>query len=129
MSTTTTNTNNTNNIKQTDDSSDASAAKILMKAGGETCKITGFALSSTATLYSMKYLSSFGTGLIEYIPKIFEKGPGNFRENVVNKNNISLWAVFGTVSILVGGIVIRKIGNTLSKESTINKMEHFLYKK
>lgn len=106
----------------------ASSARILMQAGGETCKVTGLSLSTVSTLYAMKYLTTAGTSLVEYLPHLFN--PDNhipFREHMSASNTAGWYAVGMTCGILLSGVVIRKIGTFASSDSTINGMERFLY--
>ena len=107
----------------------ASSARILMKAGGETCKVTGLSLSTVCTLYAMRYLAIAGTSLIEYLPYLFNPDTSvSFRTHMAEKNTSGWYAVGMTVAILVVGILIRKIGTFASSETTIRGMEKFLYK-
>jgi hypothetical protein len=106
----------------------ASSARILMQAGGETCKVTGLSLSTVSTLYAMKYLTIAGTSLVEYLPHLFN--PDNnvtFREHMSVGNTAGWYAVAMTCGILLSGVVIRKIGTFASSDSTITGMERFLY--
>lgn len=108
----------------------ASSARILMQAGGETCKVTGLSLSTVSTLYAMKYLTTAGTSLVEYLPHLFKPdNPISFRDHMSECNTAGWYAVGVTCSILLLGVGIRKIGTFLSSSSTISKMEFFLYRK
>ena len=107
----------------------SSSARILMKAGGETCKATGLALSTTSTLYSMKYLTTAGCSLIEYLPHLFNPDSTiNFMAHMAQTNRASWTAVLATILILVAGVVIRKTGTVLTDDKVINRMENFLYR-
>lgn len=109
-------------------SSNSSAARILMASAGETCKVTGFAVSGTSTLYATKYLATAGTSLIEYLPYVFsstvKKG---FRAHMIEKNEASIFALGATAIILAGGIILRKFGSILSNDNNIRRVERFLY--
>lgn len=95
---------------------------------GETCKVTGFAVSATATLYATKYLATTGTSLIEYLPHLFSiTATKGFIEHMREKNEASIFALGATVLILAGGIVIRKVGAVLTSDENIEGVEGFLY--
>ena len=104
--------------------SNVSSARILMKAGGEVCKLTGLALSTTSTLYAVKYLTNFGTNMIEYLPHLLT-GQDAATTLVVNMPNLR--AVGATVGILTGGVIVRKVGTWISDDVTITRFEKFLY--
>ena len=106
----------------------SSTASILMQASGQTFKVTGLTLSTSSTLYTMKYLTTAGCSLLEYLPHLFNSDDTvGFRQHMAEKNSLSWWAVGSAVLILGGGILIRKVGTTLSDPGTIRGMERFLY--
>lgn len=109
-------------------SDNSTSARILMKAGGETFKVTGLTLSTASTLYVLKYLTSAGCGLVEYLPHIFNQNSEvSFVQHMKSTNSATWYAVFMTSVILVGGVLIRKVGSTLSDERSITSVERFLY--
>lgn len=59
-----------------------------MASAGETCKVTGFAVSGTSTLYATKDLATAGTSLIEYLPYVFFSSTDKkeFRVHMIEKN-------------------------------------------
>ena len=106
----------------------STSASILMKSAGEASKITGLALSTTSVLYITKFLSTAGTGTIEYLPHLFNPNSTvKFYDHMVASNNAGWWAIAYTVVILGVGVVVRKIGTLLSDEQSINAVERFLY--
>lgn len=106
----------------------SSSARILMKSSGETCKITGLALSTVSTLYGMKYLTTAGTSLIEFLPHLFNQNTGvSFVMHMAQHNSASWYAVVATIGILLSGIVIRKVGTLLSDNNNIKQVEYFMY--
>lgn len=103
---------------------------MLMKAGGETCKVTGLSISTVSTLYGMKYLTTAGCGLIEYLPFLFSANRSvSFFEHMNTKQNAQWSAVLATALFLFGGVLLRKTGTYLSDGTTITKVENFLYKR
>ncbi len=107
-------------------SSDTSAARTLMSAGGESGKITGLALSSVGTLYAMRYLTTAGTCIIEYMPQLL--GPQEKSLSFLQHMNVSPTALLATGAVLVTGIVIRRVGTWLSDPQTIASLEKVLYR-
>jgi hypothetical protein len=106
----------------------ATSARMLMKAAGETAAVTGLTLSTASTLYALKYLTSAGCSLVEYLPFIFNQNATmSFKEHMSNTTAASWYAVFQTIIILICGVVVRKIGTTLTDESTIQGVEKFMY--
>lgn len=109
-------------------SDNSTSARILMKAGGETFKVTGLTLSTSSTLYVLKYLTCAGCGLVEYLPHIFNPTTEvSFVHHMKSRNNATWYAVGMTSLILIGGVLIRKIGTILSDEKFISNVEKFLY--
>lgn len=109
-------------------SDNSTSARILMKAGGETFKVTGLTLSTSSTLYVLKYLTYAGCGLVEYLPHIFNPNSEvSFVQHMKSTNNATWYAVDITSLILVGGVLIRKVGTVLSDEKSISNVERFLY--
>ena len=107
----------------------STSARILMKASGETCKVTGLTLSTASTLYALKYMTSAGCSMVEYLPHIFNpNSPLEFKSHMSQTNSASWYAVGMTCLILVGGVLIRKVGTVLTDEYSINRIEQFLYK-
>ena len=51
----------------------------------------------------------------------------SFVQHMKSTNSATWYAVFMTSVILVGGVLIRKIGTTLSDEKSIANMERILY--
>lgn len=111
------------------DSGNSSTARILMKAGGETGKVTGLTLSTASTMYIMKYLLTAGCATIEYLPHIFNpESTVGVADHYSSHMNSSWRAVFLTGVVLLGGVVVRKMGTVLSDEGSIERMERFLYR-
>jgi hypothetical protein len=101
-----------------------------MGAVGQTCKVTGFALSGISTLYLTNTLTSLGIGLLEYLPVMMSAGKFQLEsfQGQMKTRNIVGWRSAGWLSgVLVTGIALRKIGTVVSDDSSINWTENFLY--
>ena len=107
----------------------STSARLLMKAGGETCKVTGLTISTASILYAMKYLTSAGCSVVEYLPHLFNPTTTkSFVEHMGSQNNATWTAVFSTLVLLTSGIVVRKVGTMLSDDIVIARVERFLYR-
>lgn len=119
-----------NNQEQGLVTTNATTASVLMQASGQTFRVTGLTLSTSSTLYMMKYLTTAGCSLLEYLPHLFNDNDSvTFKSHMAEKNTMSWTAVGSSVAILTGGIVIRKIGSMLSNPMNVARMERFLYGK
>lgn len=123
--------NNNNDNNNDIAASSGTTASMLMQAGGQVCKVTGLTLSTTSTLYVMKYMTTAGCSLVEYLPVLFSADPNKsgFIDHMRTQNEASVLAVGGSVCVLLGGVVLRKLGTLLSSPKTIRTMERFLYRK
>lgn len=109
--------------------SNASSARMLMKGGGYTFSVVGFALSSVATLYMMDYLTAAGTSTIEYMPHLYSATSNvTFAAHMASSTSADWLSVFKTVGVLLSGVVVRKLGTFFSSDGTISTMEKFLYR-
>ena len=109
-------------------SDNSTSARILMKASGETFKVAGLTISTTSTLYVLKYLIVASCALVEYLPHIFNPTSQlSLVSHMQSVNNASWYAVGATCLILTGGVLIRKVGTVLSEEKSIAFIERFLY--
>ena len=117
-----------NNVPNSNpNSNDTSAAKTIMKAGGTALAVTGYSLSSCGTLYAIKFLSTAGTSVIEFLPHVFNpKSTTTFFEHMSQSNNAGWDALFMISCMFVAGVTVRKFGTYLSDDRTINSAEQFL---
>jgi hypothetical protein len=103
-------------------------ARTLMGATGQACKVTGFALTSTSALYFANALTSTGVAVIEYLPNLVNTtAPKTFFNHMASKATLGWSAVFWLSCALVSGIVVRKLGTSVSDDGNIQKAETFLY--
>jgi hypothetical protein len=99
-----------------------------MGATGQACKVTGFALTSTSALYFANALTSTGVAVIEYLPNLVNTtAPKTFFNHMASKATLGWSAVFWLSCALVSGIVVRKLGTSVSDDGNIQKAETFLY--
>jgi hypothetical protein len=106
----------------------ATSARILMKATGETSKVTGLTLSTASTLYILKYMTAGGCVLVEYLPHIFNPQTSiTFKEHLAASTNGSWYALMISSIIMTCGVIIRKFGTILTDDVNINRVETFLY--
>lgn len=111
-------------------SDNSTSARILMKAIGETFKVTGLTITTSSTLYVLKYVTGAGCSFVEYVPYIFNQNKDTnitFAEHMKSTNIGTWYAVGMTCIILAGGVVIRKVGTVLSDEKAISNVERLLY--
>ena len=104
------------------------AARTLAGSSGKVIEITGLALNTVSTLYLMKYLTTAGTGVVEYLPLLFNNSSNTtFREHMGNVVSVSLFSLLSVFLILAFGILIRRVGTWISADETITSLEGFLY--
>ncbi len=78
----------------------------------------------------MKYMTTSGTTIIEYLPHLFNSASTvTFRQHLSDNIDLTFNGFMTMVAILAGGIVVRRVGNWLSADSTIDRMEQFLYRR
>jgi len=103
-------------------------ARTLMGATGQACKVTGLALTGTSTLYFANALTSTGVAVIEYLPNLVNStATKTFVDHMSSKVTLGWSAVFWLGCALVSGIVIRKLGTSVSSDDNIRRAEAFLY--
>jgi hypothetical protein len=110
-----------------------SVTATLMTSSGQACKVTGFAISGTSTLYFTNALTSSGIALIQYLPHLVNAA--NSSQNSTSffdhmKNNATLnWKSACYLGVaLIGGILLRKTGHFLTNQKNITYVESFMNK-
>ena len=98
-----------------------------MGSMGTGCKVIGLALTSVSSLYALKYLTITGTGLVEYLPTLFDRSSTVTLRDHLSTNNVTLKAAATTAAILATGVIIRKLGSAASSDRNIQRVERFVY--
>lgn len=79
-------------------------------------------------MYIMKYLLTAGCATIEYLPHLFnEASTVTLHDHFSTQMNASWQAVGSCAVVVLGGVIIRKLGNAISSDYTIQRMEWFMY--
>lgn len=103
-------------------------AATLMNGVGHTCMVTGSAVSTGASLYFMKYLTVYGTRVLEYLPHALSVGSeATFTSHMTNGNEVSVVGLTKVAGVLTGGVLIRKLGTILTNKKSVEFIERIIY--